>query len=156
MEQDPGEERGRADVPGLEEEGRGLVRHQRQGEGSDAGEGQHVLKPDHAEDHADERQWKRPAVASDDHVAGREEKHDHERDHGGAVEHGHVPGEGQRGVRQERAEDGDEHDDGRRQQGEQAATANPLQAPDGAAAGHRQDGRNRHRRNMRGAPQKKG
>ncbi len=54
MEQDPGEERGRTDVPGLEKEGRGLVRHQRQREGSDAREGQHVLEPHHAEDDADE------------------------------------------------------------------------------------------------------
>ena len=115
-----------------------------------------MLEPHHAEDDADEGQGQQPAVAADDHVAGREEEHDRERDQHGAVENGHVPGEGQGRVRQERAEHRDEHDHGRRQQREQPTTADPLQVPDGAAAGHRQDGRDRHTRNMRGAPRKKG
>ena len=73
MEQDPGEERGRANMPRLEEERCGLIRHQRQLEGSDAREGQHVLKPHHAEDEADEGQGQQAAVPADDHITGREE-----------------------------------------------------------------------------------
>src|SRR5439155_1553507 len=87
-----------------------------------------------------------PAVrATADQLDGPKGKQHQQGGQRGGVEEGAGTGWGQRGVRQERAEDGDEHDDGRRQQGEQPATANPLQAPDGAAAGHRQGGRNRHR-----------
>ena len=75
-------------------------------------------------------------MPSDDNVGRGKKQDDGQHDDHRAVEHRYVPGEGHRGIRQERAEDRDQHDDSGRQQGEQAASADPLQVPDGATAGH--------------------
>ena len=152
VQQDPGEEHRCADVGGMEEEAGRLVRRERQRERKDAREGQHVLEPQHAEHDARERQGERPAMAADDHVGRREKQDDGERHHHGAVQHRHIPGQGQGGIGKERAQHGNQHQDGGGQQRQQSAGADAFQASDGTAGCDRQDVRDGHSRNIGRAP----
>ena len=118
MQQDPGQEDRRSDVGRVEEEAVGLVAGKRQPEWKDSGEGQHVLEPQEADDDAREHQRERPPMPAEHDIGGREGQDHRQRDHHGAVQHRDVPGQGQRGVWQERTQHRNQHQRGRRQQGQ--------------------------------------